>query len=182
VNKQIYKESVDMLYSNEFIFADSAALYSFLINLGPASSKHLKTIRLIKWGSSLASKACNHSCFAVLVWATNLTTFHMEARPCRSWRATPKRDAEQLYRNAFPWLEAFGAAKGKPDAAVEILRLGNKFFMGGYSPGEFLSQEEIIEKFQATLSKLLGAQQKRLMATRVTTKKKVSKATVAEEL
>jgi hypothetical protein len=181
VNKQIYKEGVDILYSNEFIFTDSAALYSFLINLGPASSKHLRTIRLMKWCFSRDSKAYNHSSFAVLIWATNLTTFHIEASPSRSWRGSPKRDAEQIYRNAFPWLEAVGAAKGKPDAAVDVLRLSDEFCMGGYYYGTVSSNAEIIEKFKARLSKLLGAQQKRLMA-RPMRKKKVSKVTVADEL
>jgi hypothetical protein len=34
-----------------------------------------------------------------------------------------KRWARQIYRDAFPWLEAVGAAKGKADAAVDKISL-----------------------------------------------------------
>ena len=53
--------------------------------------------------------------------ATNLEkfTFH----DLLSLRKSPKPGATAFYRDAFPWLEAVAAAKGKVDAALDVLDL-----------------------------------------------------------
>ncbi|KAF1936425.1 hypothetical protein EJ02DRAFT_459542 [Clathrospora elynae] len=181
VSKQVHREGLDILYSNEFIMADSFALYAFLINLGPAKAKHLKTIRLMGWGYGRTMKAYNHSCFAVLVYATNITALHIDAEA--DWYSAVKRGADQIYRDLFPWLEAVGIAKGKFDAAVDVLHLGDEYLSPYCSSTgrEVLSRNQEIEEFKAKLGKLLGAQQKRVMAKTVK-KRKVTKDAVTGEL
>jgi hypothetical protein len=179
VSKQIYSEGLDILYSNEFVFADSFAMYAFLINLGPARAKHLKTLRLLEWGHGRAMKAYNHSCFAVLVWATNMTAFHIDAH-----MYTVKHGSQQLYRDAFPWLEAIGSAKGKADAAVELLHIGEDSLSGswGWAPGPApTSRETKVKQFKAALSTLLEKQQKRVMA-KPAKKRMLIKDVIADEL
>jgi hypothetical protein len=169
VSKQIHSEGLDILYGNEFIFADSFALYAFLINVGPACAKHLKTIRLLGWGWGRAMKAYNHSCFAVLVWATNITAFHVDAYT---------HSAQQLYRDAFPWLEAIGSAKGKADAAVDVLHLSEAALRYYHRSN---THEDKVKAFKAELSKFLDNQQKRVMAKPVK-KRKLNKEAVANQL
>jgi hypothetical protein len=165
VSKQIYQEACDILYGNEFIFTDTFALYNFLLNLGPSGAKHLKHVQLLGWGYGRGMKGYNHSCFAVLVWATNLETIHLHNNA--GYYRAPKGNATQLYRDAFPWLEAVGAAKGKADAAVDVLRLSSKLFQhtGHYRQNQpSVTSEEKEKEFLEELSKLLCAQQKRVMA------------------
>jgi hypothetical protein len=185
VNKQIYKEGLDMLYGNEFVFADTFALYAFMLNLGPARAQNLKTVRLLGWGDGRVMKAYDHSCFAVLVWATNITAFHIDAN-----MHTVKHGSNQLYRDAFPWLEAIGHAKGRADAAVDFLHIGEDCLTGnwgwshyGSAPQAPTSHEEKVRQFKRELGKLLDKQQKRVMAKPKPTKKtKLNKGVVADEM
>ena len=182
VSKQIHQEGRDILYANEFIFADTFALYSFMINLGPAGATYLKKLRLMGWGYGRAMKAYNHSCFATLVWATNLESFRFDKTS--GYSRNPKGAAEQLYRDAFPWLEAVGVAKGKVDAALEVLQISEDVFDHPYwhnSQRRTVSGEEGLEKFREGLGRLLGAQQKRIMAKPVK-KRKIAKDGVTDEL
>jgi hypothetical protein len=182
VNKQIYQEGRDILYGNEFICADTFALYSFLINLGPAGAKKLKHLRLMGWSFGRATKAYNHSCFAVLVWATNLETLRLDKTS--GYARKPKNAADQLYRDAFPWLEAIGAAKGKMDAGVDVLQIDAEAFDYAYwhqSSQRVVSGEEKREQFFEALTRLLGAQQKRIMASTVK-KRKIAKDKSKDEV
>jgi hypothetical protein len=182
VNKQIYQEARDMLYGNVFIFADSFALYSFLINLGPVSCKYLKTISLLGWGFGRAMKAYNHACFSTLVSATNITTFHIDARI--GYYRAPKGAVEQLYRDAFPWMEAIGAASGRADAVLDVLQFGDNCFDTVTFFGEQtqdVRRQQRVDEFKAALSELLNAQQNRVIGSPVKKRKKTSKRAISDE-
>ena len=170
-NKQIHQEGCDILYSNELVFADTVALYAFMINLGPASGKHLKRMRLKDWVYGRTGKAYNNACFAALVWATNLEKFYIDTS--MSWHGAPRLAAQQLYRDAFPWLEAIGHAKGRFDAAVDIIRVDTDIFDRGWRSVTQPSPDKI-KAFNAELSRNLGLQQKRVMSKSVK-RRKVSK-------
>jgi hypothetical protein len=152
------------LYNNELIFSDSAALYSFMLNISTTSAKQLKHIRLKDWAHGRGIKAYNHACFAVLTQATDLKTLHLDKMG--GWANTPPGSASKFYRDAFPWLEAVAAAKGKCDAGVDVLRLEPKFFDYAHwhrnTHANKTTDEKIIEFLEA-LRKLLGAQQQRVM-------------------
>jgi hypothetical protein len=183
VNKQIYQEGRDILYGNEFIFSDSFGLYSFLTNLGPVRCQYLKTIRLLGWGFGRAMKAYNHACFAALVSATNITAFHIKMHA--GYLREPKRAAEQLYRDAFLWMEAIGAATGRPDAVIDVLQLGELFFFYKERPQD---QQPLVEfnaalsEFNAALRELLNAQHNRVMGSRVKRSKKTSKSVASKDI
>ena len=186
VNKQIHQEGVDILYGkNEFIFTDSFALYNFMINLGPSRSKSLRTLRILGWLHGRAMKAYNHSCFAVLVWATNITAFHIDSQI--GWYRASKYGADQLYRDAFPWMESVGMAQGKVDAVVDIIKLGEDNFDGRNSYHRYSSQapksnDDMYEEFKTALRKSLGAQRQRVIAPTSQVKRvKVIKRVVDDE-
>jgi hypothetical protein len=182
VSKQVYTEGHDILYSNEFIFADTSALYNFLINLGPSGSKYLKTLRLRGWGYGRGAKTYNNACFAALVWATNIESFHFDS--IYGFYRNSKSSAEQLYRDAFPWFEAVGAAKGKPDAAVDVIKLDKALFEYNTWNGtsqQTVSGDEKLEEFREKLRNLLGTQHMRAMGKPVK-KRKVTKVVDADEL
>ncbi|KZM26461.1 uncharacterized protein EKO05_0005340 [Ascochyta rabiei] len=162
VNKQINQEGSDILYSNELVFADPVALYSFMINLGPGSASHLRIIRLNGWDRGRTSKAYNNACFAVLISATNLEKLHIDTS--MGWFRHSKGAAQLFYRNAFPWLEAVGTTKGKYDAALDILdvteeALGRNY----YSSSQGQPGGDRRKMFNAELSRSLGLQWNRIM-------------------
>lgn len=186
VSKQIYREAIDILYGNEFTFFDSFALYAFMINLGATGAKKVKKIKLGGWLDGRGTRGYNHCCFAALMSATNLTSFHIETS--RAGYSSTVSTADQLYRDAFPWLESMAAAKGKMDAGVDVLKFGDAFFGRSWSCLPLmqpLSKEEKIDLFKAELRKLLGAQQQIVMGNapvmKKKKKKKAGKSTDAEE-
>jgi hypothetical protein len=159
VSKQIYSEGRDFLYSNELVFVDSFALYCFMLNISPAGAKQLQHLRLLQWAYSRTLKGYNHACFAVLVQATNLKTLRLDSNS--SWARSPKLAAAKLYRDAFPWLEAVGAAKGEVSAGVDMLQLDPDQFT--YRWDREYAGVGGRDQFLDALRVLLEAQQKRVM-------------------
>lgn len=176
-NRQIYQEGCDILYGNELVFADTVALYAFMINLGPAGgASHLRKMRLKDWGCGRTSKAYNNACFAVLIQATNLEKLYIDTT--NGWYRMPKNIAQQIYRDAFPWLEAVGHARGKFDAALDVLELSDESLGRDYYGSKGTSGAQRRKMFNDELSRNLGLQQKRVTAKSVK-RRKVSK--VSEE-
>jgi hypothetical protein len=173
VSKQIYHEACDILYDNEFIFADSFALYNFLLNLGPTGAKQLKHVRMLEWCSGRGMNGYNHSCFAVLVHATNLKTFRFDE--LSGWASKASGAASKLYRDAFPWLEAVAAKTGKVDAGVDLLDLPEAMFdYARWRPCgiKTITGEARRDEFLVALRELLVGQKKKMTAP---AKKKKSK-------
>lgn len=163
VNKQIYSEGIDILYGNQLTFIDSFALYSFLINLGPTRAQRLKKLRILGWLHSRGLKVYNNACFAALAWATNLTSLVVHVRINKY--CSPRRGADQFYRDAFPWLEAVGAAKGKRDAALDVVMLDDAYLSDPCDSDESVpSPEERVEQFKAELAKYLDAHRDGILA------------------
>lgn len=157
VSKQIYHEGRDMLYGNEFHLGDTLALHSFLVDIGPRAAALLKKINLIRWGEGRGvHKAYNHAAFTALMPATNLERFTMHKYYLYR-QVAGKAVATQFYRDAFPWLEAMAVAKGRVDAAVEVVdvKRGDYFF-----EGEKCKSLGDMEAFRKELRRLLGDRMK----------------------
>lgn len=167
VNQQMYKEGRDILYANDFVAQDPLALHSFIVNIGPRAAGLIKTIALQSWGGRRGMhKAYNHSCFAVLVSATNIQEFKINGNLYS--RGGAKWVARQVYRDAFPWLEAVGAAKGRADAAVDMITIAQENFdrHSWYRRNRpETDRGDDMQEFKTELSVLLGAHLKRIRAT-----------------
>jgi hypothetical protein len=154
LNRQIYSEAQPILYSsNAFTLEDTTAMHSFLANIGPRNAAMLADVTIKGWGYSKGHKALNHPAFTLLASAVNLRRLHLDCRI--TWYSTPKRIAMQVYRDAFHWLEAFGSAKGKWDAALEVIEILNENFDQVRYSQVKLSYEEQMKVFQNELRKLL---------------------------
>jgi hypothetical protein len=160
LSHQIYSEAQPFLYRmNAFVLEDTTALHSFLATVGPRNSVLLADVTIKEWGYSKAHKALNHPAFTLLVNAVNLRRLHLDCR--LHWRSNPKSVAMQIYRDGFHWLEAVGVAKGKFDAAVEIIELLPENLDGSnwYGPGSGRpakpTHEEQMKLFRNELTKLL---------------------------
>jgi hypothetical protein len=162
VNQQVYNEGRDILYGNNFKLGDPLTLHSFIVNIGARAASQLRRITLSAWGGwGGMHKAYNHASFAVLVSATNLEEVTIDGWLC--CRNVPKWIARQIYRDAFPWLEAVGVAKGTPDAAVNIIDVSPKNFIGrGFRRREQSDPIKDLHDMREELRRLLGARMKKI--------------------
>lgn len=156
LNQAIYAETQPILYAgNTFALEDTTALHAFLATIGPKNRATLTDLSIQGWGYTKAHKALNHPAFTLLAGAVNLGRLHLDCQI--SWGG-PKRIARQLYRDGFHWLEAVGVAKGKCDAAVELIEIPAAQLTenyGGRVLGNYPSPEEKMEEFRAELRKML---------------------------
>jgi hypothetical protein len=174
VCKQINTEARDILYGHEFYVKDTLALHSFLVDLGPRAAGYLKNLTLGEWGFGRGvHKAYNHACFTALTTATNLE--HFTFHGILSWSQSAKSGATVFYRDAFPWLEAVGNAKGKADAVLDVIDVmvpeegsihswhwgrRRRYYANQRLPS--FKEYEHIEGFRKELGKLLNARMERI--------------------
>ena len=151
LNRAIYHETQPVLYAgNIFSLEDTTALHAFLATIGCKNRATLTDLSIKGWGYTKAHKALNHPAFTMLTGAVNLSRLHLH---CQIAWGGPKRVAKQLYRDGFHWLEAVGAARGKFDAAIELIEIPERNLNGyGYDD---LSPDEKLEEFRTELRKLL---------------------------
>jgi hypothetical protein len=147
VCKQMNLEGRNLLYGNHFYLENPLALHSFLVDIGPRAASLLKNVTLMGWSDGRGHRSYNHTCFTALMPATNLESFNTHGY-MRCGGTGAKRIAIQIYRDAFPWLEAVGREKGRTDAAVDV------FNIKCIPPnGDFHQQDD----FRVELRKLLNA-------------------------
>ena len=152
LNKTIYAETQPILYAgNAFTVDDTSAMHAFLATIGPKNRATIKDLTINGWGYSRAHKALNFPAFTLLVGAVNLTRLSLDC--VISWGGVDRK-AKQLYRDGFHWLEAVGVAKGKFDAAVDMIEITDEFFLRAQKSGS--EKEEMEKEFRAELRKLLS--------------------------
>ncbi|PVI01466.1 hypothetical protein DM02DRAFT_613634 [Periconia macrospinosa] len=169
-NKQIYQEGREMLYGNDFYMGDTMTMHAFLVDIGARAASLLKSVFLIHWGEGRGvNKAYNHAAFTALSSATNLEKFVMHGHNGSIYRSrsAPKHVATQFYRDAFPWLEAVGTAKGKADAAVDLVNFAADSFLDHsrrrwWRTNTRYEGYDQIDSFRQELAKLLNARMNRI--------------------
>lgn len=157
VNKQIQAESINFLYSQHFIFQDTTALHGFLATIGPRNLQRLQSLEVMGWGHSGVSKAHNNCALTLLAGATNLKSLAL-CCDVKYWSEKPRWIARRLYRDAHHFLEAYGFANGRKDAAVDVLHIGMETFRSYWSSRDSgrEDQEELEESLRVELRALLG--------------------------
>lgn len=158
-NRQIYSEALPILYSNTFMLEDTTALHAFMANLNPKTRSLLEIISIRNWGRTKSHKALNHPGLTMLAGAVNLKRLHFDTRIAGG--GGPQRVARQIYRDGFHWLEAVGSAKGKKDAAVELIEVLESNWQRGFwltrrEEPEGRGSQQNLEAFRGELRKLLG--------------------------
>lgn len=157
LNQAIYAETQPILYAgNSFAVDDTKVMHAFLANIGPKNRATISDLTLHGWGETGAQKALHYPAFTLLAGAVNLTRLYIN---CKIGYHDPKSQAKQLYRDGFHWLEAVGVAKGKFDAAIDVIEI--EFgYLHVYSYGRVMNRgkgsEEKKEEFRAELRRLLS--------------------------
>ena len=162
LSRRVHDEAQPILYGrNVFALDDTSALHAFIANIGPKNCATLKEILINGWGFSRAHKAINHPAFTILGQAVNLKRLHIK---CQIHWGNPTDVARQIYRDGHHWFHTIGIAKGRIDAAVDILDIGDQNLGARYqwtnNVREWVKssdEEQKIQQFQAELRKLLKA-------------------------
>lgn len=152
VNKQISAESINYLYGHDFIFADPTALHSFLTTIGLRNQQRLKDLEIMAWGQSGVGKGNNHASLTLLAGATNLEALRLTC-DVRYYSSKPQFVARRVFLDAHWFLEAYGAANGRKDAAVDIIHVKDSNFerWGGQ-----VDKDAAYKRFETELRSLLG--------------------------
>ena len=112
-------EAQPFLYGeNKFIVDNTTTLHGFCAKIGVKNCNTMTKLELQGWGCSGLSKAMNHAAFTLMANATNLVRLDLR---CDIGSQFPQSAASRFFRDAWPWLEAVGLAKGKKDAAVKTI-------------------------------------------------------------
>jgi hypothetical protein len=164
VSKQIHTEAVNILYNQDFMFQDTDALHRFLTIIGPRNQQRLHSIDIKNFCQGRNTRTLNHCAFMSLAGATNLKTLHLNSAEFRSWYSGAKGFARGLYSNMHSFLEAYGVANGRRDAALDIIQMDQEifdcFYTHRFRHGTFTKQPSMEENkvlFRAELCRLLGA-------------------------
>ena len=156
VNKQIHAEAVGYLYKQPVVLEDTVALHTFIAGIGPKNRLQLDDIVVKGWGTGRGThKASNAASMTLLSTCTNLRKFTLNCHI--SWRRRdPRATARQLYRDGHHFLEGFGAANGRKDAALDVLVLSEWTSRENSMPEEREDKaEESKYEFQREMRKLL---------------------------
>lgn len=154
VNKQIHAEGINYLYGHNFTFKDPTALHSFLAGIGPRNQQRLINIAIMAWGQSGVAKGNNHSSMTLLAGATNLKDLNIMC-DVGYYSRKPQWIARRLFRDGHWFFEAYGAANGRRDAAVDIVRVSDENFKPWYHQNVDVDTEKNNKGFKAELRNLL---------------------------
>jgi hypothetical protein len=156
LNHQIFNEAQHILYGkNTFAVENTCVLYTFLASIGPRNVAVLTDVVIKGWSFSKVQKTLSHPAFTMLASAVNLRHLEIDFTTYRgrSSENVGKNVARQLYRDGHHWFEVMGAAKGKFDAGLDIVKLRGLDFSDPSTSN--LSYERTMEVFCKELRKLL---------------------------
>ena len=120
--------------------ADNYALLAWLNQIGPQHIKMVRDLTIRQWCGGRAHKTINFAALAMLAPATELRRFNIDCQigyfSSWGWRngkkqEIPHRVARKVFRDCYPFLEAFGKAKGDMSAAVELIAIDQYNFNEG---------------------------------------------------
>jgi len=127
VSKQIHHEAVDMLYGQDLMFRDTDALHRFLTIIGHRNSQRLLSIDIKELCQGKIKQTLNHCAFMSLTTATKLKALHLPIDDFTHYTCA-KNLARGLFCMAHFFLEAYGVANGRRDAAVDVIQLDDEIF------------------------------------------------------
>ncbi|KAE9962558.1 hypothetical protein BLS_000178 [Venturia inaequalis] len=155
--RAMYDEAIGILYSQPITLTDTYALHDFMVQIGPKHRALLRDVEVCEWGSGGAHGAMNFPAMATMADAVNLERIKLNVN---KWGSSEL--ALRVWRECYPFLEAFGRANGRKDAVVDILELYDSQFKRvthtwtstGCEHHE-LPEDEERERFQKLLRRML---------------------------
>lgn len=148
VNKQSNAEAMTHLYSHKFIFDNSVALLEFLAMIGHRNKLRLNAVKVAQWNDGRHSKqSSNPSGLMMLAGADNLKSLKFSGS---LYGIGLKEKAKKIVRDGIHFFRAYEVAKGRKDAAVEILKVSWEN-VDGYGRVDEEERRRRIEQFRQHL-------------------------------
>jgi hypothetical protein len=121
-NSHIHREAADVLYGGQpFTFQNYAVAYYCLSRMGAANRARMREIRILGQAAHGAGSRTRIApalkLLADCVQLRRLFLGHHFMRP-----RDPHESARELYRDGYQFFRAFGAAQGKRDAVLDVLK------------------------------------------------------------
>jgi hypothetical protein len=137
VCKAVYIEASSFLYSQPITLADNYAFLAFLSQIGPKHIKMLRDVTIKEWCGGRAHRSINFPALAMLAPVTELRRLSIACEVGSfgyyGWRSARRQEiahrvARKVFRDCYPFLEAFGRAKGDVVAGVELIEIDEQNF------------------------------------------------------
>lgn len=114
-----------MLYRQKIIVEDTSTLLTFLASIGQSNRLLLEDLTVRGWGRGRTlTKGHNFAAGCLLATCTSLRSLFIDCQ--LKHYGYGETVADQLYRDFHYFFEAFGAAKGRKDAGVDIVHMGER--------------------------------------------------------
>lgn len=166
VSKTVYAEAASFLYRQRISFADNYSLLSFLNQIGRQHTSMLREICIKEWCSGRAHRSINFPAMTLLASATNLELLDIDCAMGyfssygRMKLTAPVRAARKAFRDCYPWFEAIGKVKGRPEAAIDMIKVHSSNFAINSCYTRVTGQDEeglreLLTIFQKELLRLL---------------------------
>jgi hypothetical protein len=161
VCKAVHAEAGSFLYSQPITLADNYAFLAFLNQIGSKHIKMLREVTIKEWCGGRAHKSINFPALALLAPATQLRRLNIACRvgyySSYGWRTGKRQEiahrvARKVFRDCYPFLEAFGRAKGNVAAAVDLIDIDEQNFRSASN-----DVEAELRRFREELCRLLKA-------------------------
>ena len=145
LNHQIHREASAILYgANTFILDTRTSLYTFFVEIGPANCAALRVLHVRFWHFDIEVplRALSSAVNLKTLYFDRLYPYHTKLKPRQrlysshhdyhpyapakgSYPVLNMRElACSFYHCFYPWFQAVGSAKGRTDAAVDIVQFG----------------------------------------------------------
>ena len=160
LNHNYHTGTKAILYGkNKFAMEDMRTLHAFCAFIGAENCAQLKHLSLRNCGLSCTSRLNNFPAFTILSSAINLTRLDID---CKYGGTDPQRVAKLLHSDAYYFLQAYGRANGRRDAAVKLFHFGPESVADTKrrttTQGEKMAElAELNEGVPVELAKLLNA-------------------------
>lgn len=118
-HKQTCSEGINHLYGQAIGFDNMMAMHQFLVDIGVSNHKRLLDVPVKSQGWP---EHLNYPAYALLAGATDLTRLSVKygvGNHCDSPTAIGRR----LCRDMYAFLEGYGYANGRRDAAADIIKI-----------------------------------------------------------
>jgi len=125
LNKQLRTETINYLYQQHFHLPDSRALLAFLSTIGHANAARLREITVYNWRSD----ARDYAAMTALAPATALRRSTIKDFILRrgDTEQYARNVANKIWRQSHFFIQAYGAAAGRRDAALGIINVRASF-------------------------------------------------------
>lgn len=149
-NLQVNSEATPTLYAQSISFDDLSSLHSFLTLIGAHHRALLTDITLQRFNRD---RSLHNNFNPLLRDALDLQRFFIKLNHVSN---TMHRLASIFDSKGYGWFRAYGAAKGRPDAILDILQLPDRVY-GWCTPGTDEDARSRRQEFYAHLRAMLLA-------------------------